>query len=134
MKKGFSLVEIIISISLILVIGMCAFIGFNVIQKNNKIKTLESMNDQILSAANLYIETNTEIKDKLFTSANGLKIPLTTLENAGLVDFQKLDIDEVNSLGNFFENIGQFMLAKAAQDQVISNRNNNNSNNPIINN
>ena len=52
----------------------------------------------------------------------------------GFVISQNLDIDEVNSLGNFFENIGQFMLAKAAQDQVISNRNNNNSNNPIINN
>ena len=46
---------------------------------------------------------------------------------------QNLDIDEVNSLGNFFEAVGQFMLCKAAQDQVISNRNNN-SNNPIINN
>ena len=52
----------------------------------------------------------------------------------GFVISQNLDIDEVNSLGNFFENIGQFMLAKAAQDQVLSNRNNNNSNNPIINN
>ena len=52
----------------------------------------------------------------------------------GFVISQNLDIDEVNSLGNFFENIGQFMLAKAAQAQVISNRNNNNSNNPIINN
>ena len=53
----------------------------------------------------------------------------------GFVISQNLDIDEVNSLGNFFENIGQFMLAKAAQDQVITNRNNrNNSNNPIINN
>ena len=52
----------------------------------------------------------------------------------GFIISQNLDIDEVNSLGNFFENIGQFMLAKAAQDQVISNRNNNNSNNPIINN
>ena len=40
----------------------------------------------------------------------------------GFVISQNLDIDEVNSLGNFFENIGQFMLAKAAQDQVIYNR------------
>ena len=52
----------------------------------------------------------------------------------GFVISQNLDIDEVNSLGNFFENIGQFMLAKAAQAQVSSNRNKNNSNNPIINN
>ena len=35
---------------------------------------------------------------------------------------QNLSIDQVNSLGNFFESVGQFMLAKAAQDQVIYNR------------
>lgn len=46
---------------------------------------------------------------------------------------QNLDIDEVNSLGNFFEAVGQFMLCKAAQDQVIANKNNqNNNSNPII--
>ena len=46
----------------------------------------------------------------------------------GFVISQNLDIDEVNSLGNFFENIGQFMLAKASQDQVIYNRNRRNNN------
>lgn len=46
---------------------------------------------------------------------------------------QNLDIDEVNSIGNFFEAVGQFMLCKAAQDQVLANKNNtNNNNNPII--
>lgn len=48
---------------------------------------------------------------------------------------QNLDIDEVNSIGNFLEAVGQFMLCKAAQDQVLSNRiNNNNDNNPIVDN
>lgn len=49
----------------------------------------------------------------------------------GFIISQDLDIDEVNSLGNFLECVGQFMLSKAAQDQVImnnrrKNRNNNN--------
>ena len=37
----------------------------------------------------------------------------------GFIISQNLSIDQVNSLGNFFESVGQFMLAKAAQDQVI---------------
>ncbi|MCI5745385.1 MAG: hypothetical protein MR270_03790 [Erysipelotrichaceae bacterium] len=41
----------------------------------------------------------------------------------GFIISQDLSIDQVNSLGNFLESVGQFMLAKAAQDQVISNRN-----------
>lgn len=47
----------------------------------------------------------------------------------GFVISQNLDIDQVNSLGNFFECVGQFMLSKAAQDQVIDNRRQNNNNN-----
>ena len=43
----------------------------------------------------------------------------------GFIISQNLSIDEVNSLGNFFECVGQFMLSKAAQDQVIDNRRNN---------
>ncbi len=46
----------------------------------------------------------------------------------GYLICQNLDIDEQNSLGNFFELIGQIILAIAAQNQVISNDNNNNNN------
>ena len=49
----------------------------------------------------------------------------------GFVISQNLTIDQVNSLGNFFEAIGQFMLTKAAQDQVVANRKQNNSTNGI---
>ena len=45
----------------------------------------------------------------------------------GFIISQNLSIDQVNSLGNFFESVGQFMLAKASQDQVIYNRNRRNN-------
>ncbi len=47
----------------------------------------------------------------------------------GFVISQDLTPDQANSLGNFFENLGQFILAKAAQDQVILNRQNKNQQN-----
>ena len=46
----------------------------------------------------------------------------------GFVISQNLTIDQANSLGNFFELIGQFMISKAAQDQVLQSKQNNRNN------
>ena len=94
MKKGFTLVEIILSIGLVVLIGTVSIFSFNLIKKNNKTKTLESMSDTILTAVNLYVETNSDVKEQLYNNKNGLKIPLTTLEIAGLVDFEDIELDE----------------------------------------
>ena len=96
MKKGFTIVEIILSIGLVVVIGSISIFSFNIIKKNNKEKTLESMSETIFNAVNIYLESNTDIKNQLYKNKNGLKIPLTTLENSGLVDFGSLsdDLDE----------------------------------------
>lgn len=51
----------------------------------------------------------------------------------GYIISQNLAIDEVNSLGNFFELIGQMMLSIASQNQVLHNQQTNmNDNNGII--
>jgi len=96
MKRGFTLVEMILSIGLIVIIGAASIVSLNFIKKSNKTKTLEKMSDEILTAVNLYVETNSDVKEKLYGNKNGLKIPLTTLENSGLVDFGDLsdDLDE----------------------------------------
>ena len=71
------------------------------------------------------------IADFLF-SFTGNEFAITSSIVAFIIS-QNLSIDEVNSIGNFFEAVGQFMLCKAAQDQVLANKNkNNNDNNPII--
>lgn len=41
---------------------------------------------------------------------------------AGYIIAQNLQIDQMNSLGNFFELLGQFMLSIAAQENVIKNK------------
>jgi hypothetical protein len=46
----------------------------------------------------------------------------------GFVISQNLTIDQANSLGNFFELICQFMITKAAQDQVLQSKQNNRNN------
>ena len=53
----------------------------------------------------------------------------------GLVLSEGLSAAEQNSLGNWFMLIGQTLCTKAAQQQVLNNRNNtsNNSNSHIVN-
>lgn len=96
LKRGFTLVEIIISSGIIALVATISIVSFNVIKKKTKENTLENMSDEILTAVNLYVETNTDIKNELYNNKNGVKIPLTTLENSGLVDFKELsdDLDE----------------------------------------
>ena len=86
------------------------------------------MNDSI----NQFINNDYKsIADFLF-SFTGNEFAITSSIIAFIIS-QNLSTDEVNSIGNFFEAVGQFMLCKAAQDQVLGNkRNNKNDNNPII--
>ena len=70
------------------------------------------------------------IADFLF-SFTGNEFAITSSIVAFIIS-QNLNIDEVNSIGNFFEAVGQFMLCKAAQDQVLANKNNTNNNNNTI--
>lgn len=87
MKKGFTLVEIIISIGLIVLVGTVSIVSFNLIKKHNKEKTLNNMSDEILTALRLYIETNDEAKSKIYEDYEGMAITLKSLENEGLIEF-----------------------------------------------
>lgn len=83
-KKGFTLVEIIVCVGIIAVLGVASFVGVrfasNVIKENK----LEQIEDKILAAAEVYIETNEEVKNKV--SDEGVIIPLNVLQNEGLVN------------------------------------------------
>lgn len=94
MKKGFTMIEVILSISLILAIGVIGFFSIKFINKNTKESKLENMRDTILTATRLYIETNPEVKEQLYSDKNGVVVPLRALETAGLVNFQDIDYDE----------------------------------------
>jgi len=94
MKKGFTLVEIILSISLVLIIGAVSLISFNLIKKQNLVKNLNAMRSTIYQAMNVYIETHNETKEQLYNKKNGVAIPLVTLEKEGLIDFGNLDIED----------------------------------------
>ena len=75
------------------------------------------MNDSMNQFMN---NDNKSLSDYLFSFTGNEFAIISSI--VGFVISQNLSIDEVNSLGNFLEAVGQFMLSKASQDQVIQNR------------
>lgn len=92
MKKGFTVIELILSISFILIISVSSIVVFNVTSKNQKIKSLNAMNSEILTALRLYIETNSTSKEQIYNNKNGMAISLKTLEKEGLIDLKDVKI------------------------------------------
>ena len=106
MKKGFTIVELIISIALIVLVGTTSVISYHFIDKKNNEKSLNAMSNKILEAVNVLVETDSETKKQLYEEKNGVVIPLTKLQNEGLIDFQDLDIEDeyvVTMLGSTSE-------------------------------
>lgn len=94
MKKGFTLIEIIVSISVIAVLGVASFFGIRLVSNNIKIDKLEEISDRILTAAEIYIEKNKETRNQLYEKNNGVVIPLNVLKDEGLLTLENTDIKE----------------------------------------
>lgn len=101
MKKGFTIIEIIISISLLLIIGISTIFLYS---KNNK--SLNEITKSILEAANLYIKTEVDEKGNIYINKvksgnKGVKIPLSNLVNKGYIeDSVQKKVIELSNKGN----------------------------------
>lgn len=94
MKKGFTLIEIIICITLITIIGVGSFIGVKLV--NDKIKTtkLEQITDKAIEAAQVYIETDKQSYNELYSNQNGVSIPIKLLVDEGLLDISNTTLED----------------------------------------
>ena len=92
-KKGFTLIEIIICIGVLAVVGVVSFVGMNYVSNNIRINKLKDIEDEILTAAKVYLETNNEANDRVFLKKQGVIVPLKVLVNEGLLDLTLTDLD-----------------------------------------
>lgn len=87
-KKGFTLVEIIVCIVLILLISG-SFIGITLFNKNKKEENILKVTKKIQEAAGVYLAINKEIDDtieqNIFKGGSGYVIPLKTLLEEGYI-------------------------------------------------
>lgn len=98
-KKGFTLIEIIIAITLIVLIG--GVTTTLVIKSNNNKKTLEEITKKVLEAANVFIETEKDELGNYYSKGinsggKGVRIPLNTLVDKGYV--KESDSNEIKKL------------------------------------
>jgi len=91
-KRGFTLIEIIISISLLTLIGVGSFFSIRLVNKNIRINRLEQITDKALTAAETYIETNKKTYNELYKKQNSVMIPLNVLVDEGLLNLDNTDI------------------------------------------
>lgn len=93
-KKGFTLVEIIVCISLIVVIGLGSLFTVNFVSNKKLISKLNDITDKAINAAQVYIETNEEASNQLYKNKNGISLPLQLLVNEGLLSLDNTDLSE----------------------------------------
>ena len=93
-KKGFTLIEIIICIALIAIIGTTSVFGIKTIKNNIRIDKLEQITEKALVAAKVYIESNKETYNQLYTQKNGVVIPIKLLVNEGLLRLDNTDLTD----------------------------------------
>ena len=92
-KRGFTLIEIIVCIAIIAVIAVVSIVGINYVSKNIKISKLKDIEDEIMTAARIFFETNDEAKYQLDEKNNSVVLPLNVLVNEGLLDLSMTDLD-----------------------------------------
>ena len=94
MKKGFTLIEIIVSITLIVIIGVGSFVGVRYITNKVRINRLNQITDKVIQAAEVYLESNSEARTHLYNNGEGVVIPIKLLVNEGLLTLENTDIKE----------------------------------------
>lgn len=99
MKKGFTIIEIIISVSLIVVITVGSFVGIRLVDKKILVDKLNQITDKATLAAQVYIETNKSVSNQLYQNKNGVSLPLQLLVNEGLLslDGTKLNNEDIKN-------------------------------------
>jgi len=91
-KKGFTLIEIIICISLLAVVGIGSFLGIKYVDNKIRIDKLSQITDKAIEAAQIYIETDKEASNALYSNSNGVSVPLQFLVNKGLLNIDNTDL------------------------------------------
>lgn len=84
-KKGFTLVELLVVISLLALIGVSIGISLNRTLKRQSENNYDEFLNKVISAANLYASNNNGVIDSLYKDKGYILVPLQELIDDGLI-------------------------------------------------
>ena len=92
-KRGFTLIEIIISISLIAIIGTISVVSIISLRKAKVENLLESNSKVLNNALEVYLEKHPEVTNNVNKNFKGAVVTLQVLKDEGLIDIKGLSND-----------------------------------------
>ena len=98
-KKGFTLVEMLAAIGILLLITILTYPSFNKLNKKTEEKFDYSIKTIVENAAKIYVDNNKELIDEKITSNNGKYcLPVATLSSYDYLDtpIKKSDGENLN--------------------------------------
>ena len=104
-KKGFTLIEIIICLTLIVMIGGLSLIGLN---KNASSKIVD-INNVIEQAADVYLSVNKDMRNLLNTNGY-LTLPITKFIDTGLLKKDDIDIENLTKTAKDGEDYNKVLI------------------------
>ena len=102
-KRGFTLIEIIISISIISLVSVIFIVGINYANKKKIDKQIEKVSTIFDNALNVYLSEHSEIYENLSDNVEGAVITLDLLKNEGLIKDKIID-PRTNSVYDYKNN------------------------------
>lgn len=90
-KRGFTLIEIIISISLIAIIGTISVVSIVSLRKVKVENLLESNSKVLNNALEVYLEKHPEVTNNVNNNFKGAVVTLQVLKDEGLIDIKGLE-------------------------------------------
>ena len=100
-KKGFTLIEIIVVISLMAIIGVGSFIGIRLVDKKLTLDKLNRITDKVLNAASVYFETNKVAYNEIYNKKSTAIMTLKALEDEGLLNLDNSNLTNEEKEKNY---------------------------------
>ena len=85
-KNGFTLIEVVISLVILVAIGLVVGVGLNKVFDKNKNEDYDTLINKIVSSADAYLSGNTTLLNQLQTDRGYLVIKVADLIEEGLLD------------------------------------------------
>lgn len=118
MKKGFTLVELIVVITLLTLVSVVVGVSFNKVSKQTKENDEFSFVEKVVSATNLYVENSLTIKNDLESNKGYVIIKLDDLIKDGLISANMIDPDTNKVISENSEKSKEIMITMDSNNTI----------------